>query len=193
MEPNQLYSKKRMVGNPRLSGVLGEQSIIHHNPERFEVRKKYWSLALPYIHESLGMFGPFSNVNPSTSNWISGFFGVGGFNITCVANYDCAKVQLYLGKSNPAKNKEAYDFLYKHKQEIETKIGVELDWQRADTYKSSSIFYPLNGVSIANETDWIRMAKFHAEWSKKFCDVILPVLKELYPSITVTKIDHLFM
>lgn len=38
-------------------------------------------------------------------------------------------------------------------------------------------------MSIANDTDWIRMAKFHAEWSKEFCDVILSILKEIYPAV----------
>ena len=31
--------------------------------------------------------------------------------------------------------------------------------------------------SIENETDWLQMAKFHAHWSKKFYDVIVPYLR----------------
>lgn len=152
-------------------------------PERYEIRKKYWTFALPYIQEKFGEGGTFSNVNPSTSNWISGFFGVGGFNVTCTANFDCARVQFYLGKSNKEKNKEAFDHLHKQRTEIEEKLDVHLKWVRADDLKASYITHELVGVSVSNETDWIRMAKFHAEWSKKFCDVILPLLKELYPSI----------
>lgn len=30
--------------------------------------------------------------------------------------------------------------------------------------------------SIENEIDWLQMARFHAEWSKKFYDVIVPYL-----------------
>ena len=162
-----------------------DENSTADSPERYEIRKKYWTFALPYIKESFNNVGPFSNVNPTTSNWISGFYGVGGFNVTCTANFDCARVQIWFGKTNPAKNKEAFDFVYRHKQEIENKLGVQLDWQRADSNKSSTILYELHGVSIANEVDWIRMAKFQAEWSKKICDVILPILKELYPSITL--------
>lgn len=36
--------------------------------------------------------------------------------------------------------------------------------------------YHLNGVSITNEADWPRMAKFHAEWSDKICGVMLEYL-----------------
>jgi hypothetical protein len=34
----------------------------------------------------------------------------------------------------------------------------------------------MKNVSVENETDWIQMAKFHAEWSKKFYDIIVPYL-----------------
>ena len=161
-----------------------EAKSTEDSPERYEIRKKYWAFALPYIQEKFGEGGTFSNVNPSISNWISGFFGVGGFNVTCTANYDCARVQFYLGKSDREKNKEAFDYLYKHKAEIEEKLGEQIKWERADDYKASYMTYELAGVSVTNETDWIRMAKFHAEWSKKFCDVMLPILKEIYPSVT---------
>ncbi len=105
-----------------------EPKSIENTPERYELRKRYWAFALPYIREKFGETGPFSNVNPSTSNWISGFFGIGGFNITCVSNFDCARVQLYLGKSDKDKNKAVFDYIYQHKAEIEEKLGGSLIW-----------------------------------------------------------------
>ena len=101
------------------------------------------------------------------------------------AGYDCASVQFYLGKSDKDKNKEAFDYLYMRKAEIEEKLGDKIRWERADDYKASYMTYELPGVSVANETDWIRMAKFHAEWSKNLCDAVLPILKELYPGISI--------
>lgn len=162
-----------------------ETKSTEDSPERYEIRKKYWTFALPYIQERFGEGGTFSNVNPTTSNWISGFFGVGGFNVTCTANFDCARVQFYLGKSDREKNKEAFDYLYKHKTEIEEKLGDQIKWERADDNKASYMTYELASVSVTNETDWIRMAKFHAEWSKKLCDAILPLLKNLYPTVSI--------
>ena len=92
---------------------------------------------------------------------------------------DCARVRFYLGKADKAKNKAAFDFFYSHKVEIEEKLGVQLQWERADNNKASYMQYELTGVNVTNETDWIRMAKFHAEWSKKLCDVFLPLIGEL--------------
>jgi len=155
--------------------------------ERYAIRKRYWQFALPFIQGSFANSGPFSRVNPSTANWIAGFFGIGGFNVSCTANYDCAKVTLWLGKANRDKNKEAYDLLYSHKNEIEASLNTHLIWERLDNNKASAISIRLENVSITNETDWTRMAKFHGEWSKKMCDSILPYLAEMYPMVELTR------
>lgn len=140
------------------------------------MRRRYWTFALNYIHEAHGDDGSFHNVNPSKENWISGFFGIGGFQISCVANYDQARVDLSLSKSDKASNKSAYDYLLARKEEIESKLGSQVEWLRSEETKGSYIVVRLKDVSIQNETDWIQMAKFHAEWSKKFFDVMVPYL-----------------
>lgn len=143
---------------------------------RYELRRKYWTYALKLIHEAHGDES-FSNVNPSKENWINGYFGVSGFSICCVANYDSARVEIYFGKVDKAENKKAYDALLLHKSEIEAKLGIGLIWSRSDEIKASKVYYQLDGVSIENEVDWLQMARFHAEWSKKFYDVIVPYIK----------------
>lgn len=162
-----------------------EEKAVKSEAARFELRRRYWSFALPYIQKEHGENGSFSNVHPGKDNWLSGWFGISGFNVSCVANYDLARIDFYMGKSNRDLNKQAFDLLVKHKSEIEEELGVSLDWDRGENIKASFISYALNGVSITNETDWIRMAKFHAEWSKKLCDVLLPYLKDLYPDVRI--------
>ncbi len=143
---------------------------------RFELRRKYWSYALPIIQQEHGSEGPFSNMNPSRFNSINGFFGLGGFYLCCVANYDCARAEIKLNRSKE-ENKSVYDSIYAHKAEIEDKLRTTLIWDRGEDKKSSKIYVQLNNVSIENETDWLQMARFHAEWTKKFYDVILPLIK----------------
>lgn len=143
---------------------------------RHEIRRRYWEYALPIIQEQHVHRGTFSGCNPTTSNTESGFFGISGFCISCIANYDNARIDFYLGNGDTNKNKQAFDLLYKHKNEIEAKLGIELAWDRADNNKASWMCYHLNGVSITNEADWSRMAKFHAEWSDKICGVMLEYL-----------------
>ena len=147
---------------------------------RSEIRKRYWTYALPMIQQAHSHRGSFSNVTPGTSNWCSGYFGVGGFSISCVANYNEAWVGLWMSSGDEAKNKRGFDLIYAHKDEIEQKLGTtDLDWARANDNKASWITYTLKGVSITNEADWPRMAKFHAEWSAKIADAMIPYLVDI--------------
>lgn len=144
---------------------------------RFEIRRRYWGYALKFIKEENFDNKSFDNVNTSKENWINGTFGIGGFAICCIANYDFARVDVYFGKTNANENKIAFDNVMLHKLEIESNLGVNLEWDRGDDVKRSIISYRLENVSIYNENDWLQIAKFHAKWSKKFIYAIVPYLK----------------
>lgn len=133
---------------------------------RYEIRKKYWEYALPQIKAAFGNVGPFSNVNPSTSNWVAGFIGFAGIQIDCVANYDGARVELYIGTSSKEQNKKLFDYLYARKDEIEETAGKKLIWSRMDDGKASKIHVSMDEVDVSVEESWGRMARFHAENSK---------------------------
>ena len=148
--------------------------------EKQALRKRYWAYALDAIHEIHTENGSFSNVNPSVQSWISGYFGISGFSITCTTSTSFAGVEIYLGNANRDRNKEAFDYLFGFKDEIEAKLDTSLIWSRGEDTKSSKVHIRLHDVNIENEEDWARMAKFHSEWSKKLYDVIVPYLREKY-------------
>lgn len=160
-----------------------EDTAAQEAGTRYALRRRYWAFALPYIqqaHDDGTGRGCFSGCTTSKENWLSGFFGIGGFNISCIANYNQARVDLTLANANKERNKEAFDYLFAHKSEIEATLGGSLEWLRSDNTKGSYILVRLEGVSIENEADWTQMAKFHAEWSKKFYDAFVPYLKKKY-------------
>ena len=144
---------------------------------RYEIRRRYWAYALEQIKSAHGEEGSFKNVTTSKQYWISGAIGISGFSITCEAKMKRAAVELVLAKSNRDVNKSAYDFLFARKEEIETKLGIPLNWWRFEG-KSSYVDYNIEGIGINDETSWTQMAKFHAEWSKKFYDVFVPLLEQ---------------
>ena len=148
--------------------------------EKQALRKRYWAYALDAIHEIHTENGSFSNVNPSVQSWISGYFGISGFSITCTTSTSFAGVEIYLGNANKDRNKEAFDYLFGFKDEIEAKLDTSLIWSRGQDTKSSKVHIRLHDVNIENEEDWARMAKFHSEWSKKLYDVIVPYLRAKY-------------
>lgn len=142
-----------------------------------ELRKQYWTYALPIIRKAHLYRGAFSNCKPTGNNFSSGSFGISGFRVDCVANFDVARIDFYLAHNDREKNKAAFDVLFSHKDEIEKALGVQLMWSRAEEYVASWIVYPLFGVSVGNEKDWPKIAAFHAEWSSKICDVMIPYLE----------------
>ena len=146
-------------------------------PVRYETRQAYWTYALPIIQRENVMTGAFSNCAHGKSNATYGSFGLGGFYIACIANYDQARILLTLMSSDADRNKAAFDALYGHRDEIEHALGTTLVWDRGEDSKSSWLTYSLEGVSIANAADWPKMAQFHAEWSAKICDTIVPFLR----------------
>ena len=166
-----------------LFGADPEDLVFYMNDEaedetaiagtRFEIRRKYWAYALPIIQAAHADTGCFSGCTGSKDNWVSGFFGVSGCGIVCIANFDSVRIDVYLGNNDTALNKRLFDALHADKTDIEATLGVQLEWYRADEQKSSKISYTQKGVSINKEDDWQRMSKFHAEWSKKIYDVVV--------------------
>ncbi|MBP3609879.1 MAG: DUF4268 domain-containing protein [Lachnospiraceae bacterium] len=144
---------------------------------RFERRRKYWTFALEHIHAAHGN-GSFSNVTTSKENWIFGFIGYGGVVLSCVANQDSARVEFYIATSDKEKNKKIFDYMYSFKNDIEEQLGINLTWNRCDDIKASRIFIENTGLGIINDVDWLQMAKYHAEWSKKFYDVFVPYMNK---------------
>lgn len=146
---------------------------------RYEVRKKYQEYALPIIQETHADTGCFSGSTGSKENWISGFYGISGCGVIFVANFDGVRVEVHISANDKAFNKMVFDKLYTYKESIESELGVTLLWDRGEDKKSSKIYYELKGLSINDEIDWPRMAKFHAEWSKKMYDAVVKHILEM--------------
>lgn len=90
----------------------------------------------------------------------------------CVASFDSARTELYLGREDKSFNKKVFDHLYAHKAQIEQQLGTALSWNRGEDKKLSKIVIEQKGLSINNEADWAQVSQYHAEWSKKFYDVM---------------------
>lgn len=171
-----LYNIAKDIWSSVLPAVIEGGGYVDKSGNTAEIRKRFWTYALPIIKKANNQTGAYLNCNPVKGNEVWGTFGIGGFKVGCVANLDQAYVWFYLGKKEKEKNKEAYDLLYSHKEEINKAVGTELNWTRADDFIASWITKDLFGVSISNEQDWPRMAEFLAEWSSKICAAVLPYL-----------------
>lgn len=157
-------------------------------PERKKIRYSFWEYALPVIREK-NKYETFGAVTPGTSNMVMGATGIGGFSIACAANYDLAHVDFYMSKNSSESNKKAFDLLFSNKEIIERNLGVSLEWDRSNEFKSSYISYSLRSVSITNKNDWDRIAKFLGEWSYKIRKELMAYLTDEFRVSTAKKKD----
>lgn len=156
-----------------------DKAESYDEASRYSLRKRYWTYALDIINQVHGETGSYKNRNATKDNWLNGFIGISDFFLSCVAKFDSARVEFNMSKPSKETNQEAFDLLYSHKDEIEKSLQpleTELKWKRGDDIKTSKLYIEIKDVSIGKEEDWPRMAQFHAEWSKKFFDVIVPYL-----------------
>lgn len=75
------------------------------------------------------------------------------------------KVQLWISDS-----KELFDYLYGFKDEIESELGYELDWNRLDNYKASIIEITKNS-DISNHANWDESIKWQLNKASEFYEV----------------------
>lgn len=142
---------------------------------RHTIRKKYWQYAMSSIRQATGTF---TYSGDTTSNTVAGLTSLPGVQLLCIANYDSAKVKLYIDRKDKSENKRLFDFLFARKEEIETAYGGALTWDRSEETRSSSLEDRLEGVSISQEADWPRMAQFHAVQAAALLKSIENHLKE---------------
>lgn len=137
--------------------------------ERYKIRRKYWEKALPQIQAATGTF---KNVNPPRNNAVWGGTDKVGVSISCVANFDSARVEIYIDQGDYDKNRAVFNLLKGHKYEIETAYGKELTWVDQDGVRVCRIYDRMDKISIANEDDWDTMIAFHTQQSKALLDAV---------------------
>ncbi len=154
-----------------------EGEAAENELERHQIRRKYWAYLLPSLREKTGIF---QNVNPTKSNWISGFLGYPGVTLNCIAKFDGARVELYFGSPDKERNKQLFDYLYSHKAEIEEHLSLKPVWSRLEDLKASRIYYSTDSMDVSNENDWPRMAEFHTKFASEMGTAFSPFLERYF-------------
>ena len=139
--------------------------------ERHKIRRKYWEKALPLIQKTTGSF---QNANPQKNNAVYGGTNKPGVLISCVANFDSARVEIYIDQGDYDKNRVVYRLLETHRSEIETAYGKALTWVCQEGVRGCRIYDKMTEVSITKEDDWDAMIAFHTQQAKKLLSAMQP-------------------
>ncbi len=134
------------------SGQKGPQA---QTPERYALRLKFWQELLnrPKAkntrHANLTVSGEY--------HYIGAGSGVRGVPFNYVIRQDEGTVELYIdrGAGMTAENKDIFDRLHRHKEEIEKTFGGGLSWQRLDDKQACRIACNMTaGGYRSEESKW---------------------------------------
>jgi hypothetical protein len=124
------------------------------HPGRYALRKRFWE----------GLFSRckakntrHANLTPSEFGWAGAGSGVRGLPYTYTIRQEEVEAALFIerGVGMKAENKEIFDRIHKHKDEIERAFGGELSWQRLDDKQGCRIAYVLEiGGYRSDESKW---------------------------------------
>lgn len=120
---------------------------------RHHKRFAFWEQLLNLSKEKTKLF---SNISPGKEAWISTGAGTSGLSLNYVITYNWASVELYIdkGKDSEEINKNRFDYLFGHKDELETALGCVLDWERLDNKRASRIRKKFDQYGLQNENGW---------------------------------------
>jgi hypothetical protein len=125
--------------------------------ERVKINLVFWE---KFIEEANKKTDIYQNISPSKDSWLWKSAGIGGLGYSCVVSKTFARAELYINTPNQDSNKKIFDLLYNNKVQIESEIGLNLEWERMDGKRASRIKYEKEGFNINNEEDWDDMNDF---------------------------------
>jgi hypothetical protein len=115
-------------------------------------------------------------------NWFTFPIGRSGFSIsTTFAQNNSFRVELYIDVGDKAKNKAAFDALYKEREVIEAGIDHPIVWERMDDKQASRIYCGMNG-SIGDDPARLRELQ---DWA---VDLVWAFRKVLRPRVQKIKL-----
>jgi len=111
---------------------------------------------------------PFSVRKATTDHWYSVAIGTSEahVDITLVNKDSVIGVELYISD-----NKELFDKLLQHKEEIENELGFKLNWRRLDTSKASRIIYFIRGLNFDDHSNYEKLMNDTIDVAVKMRDI----------------------
>ena len=149
-----------------------------------DIKKKYWEYALPIIRAAQGEDGgAFSNNLPSSNGSVDGHFGISILHPYCdirIKSRAHCSAGIWISSEKREKAKAVFDLLYSHKDEIEAKVSMPLEWDRKEGRDASSVCFVLYDVDFRNAENWKTISDFHSKMVKELADhVFRPYEQEI--------------
>lgn len=124
-------------------------------PERYRVRREFWSYVLERMNGETDLF---RNISPGNDAWIGTGSGVSGIVFNMVATSKAARVEVYINRDR-IENEQVFDALLARRAEFEGAMKLPINWFRNDEGKGCRIDVTMEG-NIYDRERWPEMAAF---------------------------------
>ena len=140
-----------------------------------QLQQKFWTALVEHLAEKAPQIRP---QKPRPQHWLNNAIGRAGFRLNLTANTRDQRLGVELWIPG-AQAKQHFANLLAHKQEIESKLGFELDWQELPAAKGVRIasWYP--NASIEDEQRWPEYIDWLTQRLVKMDEVLRPIVKRL--------------
>lgn len=140
-----------------------------------QLQQKFWMALVEHLAKKAPQIRP---QKPRPQHWLNNAIGRAGFGLNLTANTRDQRLGVELWIPG-AQAKQHFANLLAHKQEIESKLGFELDWQELPDAKAVRIasWYP--NASIEDEQRWPEYIDWLTQRLVKMDAVLRPIVKAL--------------
>ena len=147
--------------------IRDSESDKDRENSNYEKIRKFWTAALSVLQQNNNDNQMFKDSRPTKYQYIYGKIAIPRFVLLVGILKDKVRVEIRLDRDDSL-NKQVFDSIYEHKNEIESRLGVSLVWDRGDTRKVSCISHSLENIKVFNDSEFDRTTDFLSIWSSLF-------------------------
>lgn len=144
--------------------------------EKGELYRKYFQELIDELREKYR----FTNARiGQPQNWYSFSSGISGIAFGAVfVQSDQARTELYIDVGDSEKNKALFDWLYEQRNDIQSKIEKEIDWERMDDKRASRIAIYRDGTIHSPTEELSEIKQWHIKNLIDFKKTFTPLIKK---------------
>ena len=163
--------KFQIVSSPNNWSKTVKRSISNEMTSTKMLQYDYWTKVKEEIDKN---YDKFNSRKPQAQSWYNLAIGSSLAHISMDVNTRTAeiKAQIWIPGSKPL-----FDYLYESKDEIESELGFEMNWERLDGKKASYISI-IKDMDILDEANWDETVKWHLNTASILYDVFSDRIKK---------------
>lgn len=168
---SDIAPKFQIVSSPNNWTKTIKRSIEGNVSDTKLLQYQYWAKLSDEIDNN---YSKFNSRKPNAQHWYNLAIGssLAHISLTINTQTDEMKAQIWIRD-----NKPLFDYLFESKEDIESDVGFELNWQRLDTKKAAYINISTD-FNIDNEDDWPKAINWHLDMASRLYDAFSDRIKK---------------